>query len=47
MAWAGWALVSERYNRVPDYVRFQAEARAERRGLRASRGIHPEDWRHR
>lgn len=45
MVWAGWAMVSERYNRVAEYHRFQAEARAERRGLWSSRFMHPEDWR--
>ncbi|MFN6953314.1 MAG: thermonuclease family protein [Acetobacteraceae bacterium] len=45
MVWTGWAVVSERYNRVPEYRRFEAEARAERRGLWSSRFIPPEDWR--
>jgi endonuclease YncB( thermonuclease family) len=45
MVWAGWAVVSDRYNRVAEYYRFQAEARAERRGLWSSRFMHPDDWR--
>lgn len=46
MVWAGWAVVAERYTRDPLYLRYQAEARAERRGVWAEpRFILPEDWR--
>ncbi len=46
MVWAGWAVVAERYTRDPQYLRFQAEARAERRGVwRDPRFIPPDEWR--
>jgi len=45
LVWAGWALVDERYSRDPDYLRFQADARAERRGVWSARFIPPREWR--
>lgn len=46
MVWAGWAVVAERFTQDPLYLRYQAEARAERRGIWADpRFIPPEEWR--
>ena len=46
MVWAGWAVVAARYTRDPLYLRFQAEAQGERRGVWADpRFIPPDEWR--
>jgi endonuclease YncB( thermonuclease family) len=34
MVWAGWAIVARRYTQDPLHLRYEADARAERRGRR-------------
>lgn len=46
MVWAGWAVVARRYTQDPLHLRYEAEARAERRGVWADpRFIPPDEWR--
>lgn len=46
MVWAGWAIVARRYTQDPLHLRYEAEARAERRGVWADpRFIPPNEWR--
>jgi hypothetical protein len=45
-SWAGWAIVARRYTQDPLHLRYEAEARAERRGVWADpRFIPPDEWR--